>query len=187
MRMRELDLYEVLRYVLAGVVGLTALVAICPDARLLFGPDISLPEGAFVGGIALAWGAVIYALHRAVVYPILNRLVLIPHLWKAGCRWRLFLVYWPLQEELQRDRSRWQSADLLDKAGLREWAAQVHFLYCSAWVLLSAWGLTLVFCCQRETPSNSILCVQIAALVALAAFLHDARLTRAESQWLPPK
>jgi hypothetical protein len=181
--MRELDLYEVLRYALAGVVGLLGLFAICPDARLLFGSDISLAEGTFVGGIALTWGAMVYAVHRGIVYPVLQRVVLIPYLWKAGLRWRLLVLYWSVQEEMQRDRQRWKAVDS-GRTPFREWGDQVHFLYCSAWALLSARALTLVWCCEYETTSIATLCVWMAAFVAITAFFHDARLTRAENAWL---
>ena len=152
--MKDLDLYEVLRYALAGVVGLLGLVALCPDARSLFGTETSLSEAAFVGAIALTWGTVIYAIHRAAVYPLLYRVVLIPYLWNAGLRWKLLVPYWSWPEELARDRNRWGSADSPEKTGLREWAAQVHFLYCSALALLSARGLTFVFCCQHENSGS---------------------------------
>lgn len=184
--MKELHLNEVIRYGLAGAVGLLALVAICPEVRSLVSSDASFAEGALIAGISLTWGIVAYTLHRAVAYPILYRIVLIPYLWQAGLRWRMLVPYWSWQEEVERDHRRWEASDT-EKAALRDWAAQVHFLYCSAWVLLSAWPLALIFCCEAESSLIGTRCALLAIIFAVAAFVHHARYTRAETAWLASK
>lgn len=185
--MQTLSLNEVIRYALAGVVALLALMVLCPDAHKFFGKDATLAQGVLIGGLVLTWGATIYILHRAVAYPVLWRLVLFPYLRRQRVKWScLFVPYWLLKQELERDQFRWAETEA-ESAQFREWRAQVHFLYSTGWALLSAWGIASLFGCSPGTSLPSSAIPIAAPLFALVGLLHDSRLTRTRNAWLTRK
>lgn len=93
-------------------------------------------EASSLVGVALVLGGLSYSVHRAVIYPLIYRLLLLL-LWLLGrfqFERRLLVPYLPAPLEVRLDRVRWQRGDPLRKA-VQEWGAQVHFLYSTAFFL----------------------------------------------------
>lgn len=181
--MQQLRLEELMRYALAGAVGLVALLLSFHDLAKLLGAVPGITQASFLVFFALALGSLIYAVHRSFLYPILYRFVLLLlaafRVHKLDARLLLPLVPAPLEVSL--DTLRWKRAKDDDYAQprLAEWGAQVHFLYCSGWaVLLMLWfggrfGLA-------PTVAKPIL-GRGAWLVVLLGFLSNCRLAYYDS------
>jgi hypothetical protein len=175
--MQQLRLEELMRYVLAGAIGLVALV--------LGFLDISKPVGAVPGVtevglllfVTLALGSVVYAVHRALLYPLLYHMALLVLVLCGvyALDVRLFLPFFPAPLEVKLDVLRWKRGrDHYAQPRIAEWAAQVHFLYCSGWAMLSVlWlGLHLGL---RPAPARVTL-LWIAGSVLAIGFVSNCRL-----------
>lgn len=92
---------------------------------------------------ALAGGAVAYCLHRALVYPVLHRLLVlsVPSLRReAGASWWHRL--WPWRSTTPELRLSVARMKMQDQQHLRfsGWASEIHFLYVAVQVLgVSVW------------------------------------------------
>lgn len=158
--MKDLNLNDLLRYGFAGAVFfLVAALAFEQPGALLLDKEISGALAAASTAAALTVGCVIYALHRAVPYPILYAL----------CR----VVAGRHESSLELDIRRWKNMALNNplQRHLSDWAAQVHFLYCTAWASIAALLLGNA-AGWAPTSMHSVGWYAFAALLASAAWHH---------------
>jgi hypothetical protein len=120
--MKELGLLELLRYALSGGIGISVLLLTYPAAACSIREMDATKETTLVLGSVLLLGALIYNVHRALVYPVL--------LWAIGSR----VTDW---DTLEADRWRWQHPEEKRKRW-DEWGAQTHSLYCATWSIIGA-------------------------------------------------
>jgi len=125
----------------------------------------------------------VYALHRALLYPMLYHLGLLV-LVAAGVYAldaRLFWLIVPARLELSLDFLRWKRAKHhYAQPRISEWAAQVHFLYCSGWASFLVLLLPAYFGLQ-PTPHRLFL-FWIASSLPVAGFIGNCRLLYFDSQ-----
>jgi hypothetical protein len=134
--MKALGLQELLRYALAGGIGLAVLLLTYPAVSRSIGGMEAAKETTLVLGLVLLVGTMIYNLHRALLYPVLIRLVGLTSLpWKSS--WRLMNPWQPSDAELEVDRWRWNLSNEV-RTRWDEWGAQTHSLYCAAWAIFAA-------------------------------------------------
>ena len=138
--MKELGLQDLLRYVLAGGIGIASLLRMYPGAAFSVRNLDAAKEVEIVVGASLVLGSVIYNVHRALVYPVFYRIIGLVTLPCTNLTLWLLLPWRPSQDEIEADRWR---RELKEEARQHwsEWGAQTHFLYCAAWAIL----LVLVF------------------------------------------
>jgi hypothetical protein len=175
MNMERLPLRDFVRYVLSGAVALFALALSYPtEARCLW----DQLTGAQVAAVAAALpvvGLIIYHAHRALLHPVMLRLVVIFY-WKALRRQRMetrdmFWPFWPTALEMGLIRLRW--AGIVAPEPADRWASQVHALYCSAWAIGAVGLLTPIY---PGNPNPPQWLPWAAALLLLGAVLEDVRL-----------
>jgi hypothetical protein len=126
--MPNLNLNELLRSGFAGAVFMLVAMGAFDNPRTFFSEENSAPLvlGALTTALGLTIGVVIYAIHRAVPYPL------------------LYFVMKTLTNRkhsmLDLDVMRWKHSMNKDalQHKLQDWAAQVHFLYCLAWASVVA-------------------------------------------------
>ncbi len=193
MSIGNLTLEQWLRYGFSGAVGLIAFVWI-KSPLLVLGPTGSqqaqqasiLPFQVGAGtitlllGLALVIGTFVYALHRAVIYPLLYGFVLLfLALWRHGTdfEWDLLIPLRPSGTEIRFYEWHWRSLkqDRFWACRLAEWGAQMHFLYCCAWA--AALAVVLGFLLGEPNPQASYFLCWFSILVALSALASDLRLT----------
>jgi hypothetical protein len=145
--MQKLRLEELLRYTLSGALFLVALMLRWPTISL--GPlraDKGLGEASKALGLVLLVGALIYSLHRAIVFPCLLFPTALSFASLIGAYpfsrkfWIPFTVS-DVERRMDDDRFalRAQKDTLFDVWS--EWGSQVHFLYCSGEAVLLALGI----------------------------------------------
>lgn len=179
---KSLDLNEWLRYFVCGAVFLaTAYVAgggECCSATVCRWME-SRPAGALIAATAVI-GAILYTIHRALVYPSID----------AAVRDWAGMKRDPVEEDLTRWEMRGSTADGSNPGkahsnGLLHWAAQIHLLYASGLAVLSgalygricnpcgglAWGWTTL-------PLVVLLAIAVVAYLC-ARCLHLASKNRA--------
>jgi len=180
----QLKLEELLRYSFAGAIGLFALVLCFGGLAALATTEPEITQASILDGVALALGALIYTAHRAVVYPLIYRLILVVLGLCSVYRFDKFLLvpFVPRPLEVRLDFLRWKRAkdENYAQPRLAEWGAQVHFLYCSSWAVL----LALEFGKHITTlaPTSSEPKVWWGAwLIVAAAFISNCRLAYYDS------
>ena len=120
--MNKLNVNELLKYGFSGVLFFLApLISFKQGLPLIKALPSNLLGLSAVLGVVLVIGSAIYALHRAILFPLF---------YKIG--W--IVVYGRKQAYiLKLDFKRWSR--YMDSRSLqknsREWASQIHFLYCS--------------------------------------------------------
>jgi hypothetical protein len=106
--MKDLGLLELLRYALSGGIGMAVLFLTYPAAGCrVRGMDVT-KETTLILGAVLLIGALIYNVHRAVVYPVFLRIIgiFVPG-WKFDWKkWTNLNPYLPSEAELNVDRWR---------------------------------------------------------------------------------
>jgi hypothetical protein len=134
--MKELALQDLLRYALAGGIGLAVLLLTFPAVRPSIRNLDAAKEATFVLGLVLLIGILIYNVHRALLFPVLLRLLVLILLHRKFSG--LLLSPWrPSEAELEADHWRWERTD--EKRGRwDEGGAQTDFLYCAAWATVAA-------------------------------------------------
>ena len=101
-----------LRYGLAGTVLLMSLAVACPSSvgEVLRASD--LLDAGLVLVLSLVLGSLVYATHRAVLYPVIYRIFLIGFCAARRDKWSWAMVLpWPSRLELDLDFNRWQKLD----------------------------------------------------------------------------
>jgi hypothetical protein len=131
--LKELGFQELLRYALSGGIGVASLLLTYPKIACSVGRVEGAREVTLILGTILLLGTLIYNLHRALLFPVLFRVIgLIVPIGKF--KWTLLILYRPSEAEIELDRWRW---NLKARSHWDEWGAQVHFLYCAAWAILA--------------------------------------------------
>ncbi len=153
--MKELNLQEVLRYCLSGAIWIGSLLLMYPDIACSVWPIKGVSEVTLVLGAILVVGTLIYNLHRALLYPVIFRLIGLITL-RKGWSWWLLFPWRPSNEEIEFDLERWQLKPE-QRRPLDEWGAQVHFIYCAAWASLSAY---IIGSYIAGPPTNRAKCIR---------------------------
>ena len=165
--MQNLNLNDLLRYGFAGAVFILLAVFAFEEPRtLVVNKDVTGTLVALSTAAALTIGCVIYAVHRAIPYPLLYQL--------------FKLLTGRTESTLELDVQRWKngSKDKALQPRLADWAAQIHFLYCITWSS-SASLLTGGALGWKKNPSYGAVWWLVAAF-ASAALLHHYRYQRWE-------
>lgn len=136
----QLNYNEYLRYTFAGGFGVLTYLYLNPTIRqTLFDENGTIKDSLFLVLLSLLLGSFLYAVHRAILYPIcykLNLIILrISGKTNNDLSWVKFIF---TQDEVKRqDFRRWkQRANPKSFASnLLDWSAQIHFLYCCVWAM----------------------------------------------------
>ncbi len=182
--MQQLRFEELLRYGFAGAIGLIALVLGFSGFAKIAADIPAITQASVLVGAAFALDTLVYAIHRAFLYPLIYRLVLgLLVICRVYCfDKRLLLLLSPVPLEVELDFLRWKRTKEEDYAQprLTEWGAQVHFLYCSSWtVFLVLWIGTRIG--LAPTVSEPTLW-RVAWLIVGAAFISNCRLAYYDSR-----
>ncbi len=145
----HLDLNQFLRFLLAGGWALGCFLFINPHQfeNLFKEHTIDLIL------IAMVFGSIVYVVHRAVLYPNLHKVICIilsifkKMKWDSG----YLMPFFPSKTEMELDLMRWalRKNEKSISKNITDWAAQVHFLYCSAFASL----FTVIISYQMEDPN----------------------------------
>lgn len=161
-------LYALLRQTLPGVAFLTFL-PMAYDEPALTVPRLIAEWPVLIATLLLATtiGSLLYAFHRAIPYQIIYWLY---------ARWIRHRS--PLDLDLDRWKRLAGQGDL--ENFLKEWASQVHFLYCTAWAAFAA--LILGELTSWHPTRNRLALLIIATALLLAAAIHHGRYQRWEAR-----
>lgn len=147
--MKELRLQEVLRYALSGGIGIASLLLMYPKIASSIGQIEGAKEISLVLGSVLLVGTLIYNVHRALLFPVLFRVIGSIALPRKKFTYKFVIPWVPSEAELEVDSWRWQLEDH-KRHRWDEWGAQTHSLYCAAWAIFSA---LIVGKCVWGTPN----------------------------------
>jgi hypothetical protein len=171
--MKELGLQELLRYAVAGGVGLASLLLMYPNLACLIGRVDSAAKVSLILGAVLVFGTLVYNIHRALLFPPFFRAIGLMTISQTVSRWERFIqfcqfwLWWlPSKDEIGIDRWRWELPHK-DRDRWDAWAAHAHSLYCAAWAAAASFWLgryITLGCCAAGSPSCS------ARLIFLALF-----------------
>lgn len=164
MAMEKLNVDELLRYGFSGALFLLSPLVSFKEAACMIK---KLPSNIFgasaVLGIALVIGSIIYSVHRAVLYQVL---------YKLGC----IVVYGKNKADtLKLDSDRWEryKNPYSSQIYFREWASQIHFLYCSLWAIVFS---QIVGMSNNWTHTDLYWAVWLTAVaLGIAAVVHHYR------------
>lgn len=166
--MEKLKLNDLLRSGFAGAVFLLVTVAAFYDPGQLSDKckDMIGAIAALAVAVGLTIGAVIYAVHRALPYPLLYLFFK-----TINCR---------QESTLDLDILRWKNSMITNslQPNLRDWADQVHFLYCVTWASAAALILGNAFE-WKQRPAH---CATewLLVICAVSALVHHFRYQRWE-------
>ncbi len=180
--MDKLNLNELLRYGFAGALFLISLVSSFKEAQEIIS---KLPSDFFgattVLGVVLVGGSLLYAVHRAVLYPIIYQL-------------QSMVVYRNKYVDTQKlDALRnWMLLDgsvskiqNLFSIGLGNGGSQVHFLYCSLWAITLS--LTLGAILEWSPTDIKILSLILLPIIGVSALISHYRFLRFEKSLFSDK
>lgn len=159
--MKEFGLLELLRYALSGGFGMVALLLTYPAAACHVLKMEVTKETTLILGAVLLIGALIYSVHRALVYPVLLYLI-------GSC-----MTDW---NTVEADRWRWQHPEEKRKRW-DEWGAQTHSLYCATWAIIGALIVGCFFW-QSRNCRIPLLFLILSLLTLSAAVNSNCRLMR---------
>ncbi|BAO45621.1 hypothetical protein TBH_C2719 [Thiolapillus brandeum] len=167
--MEKLDINELLRYGFSGaLLFLASLISFKQTIPLIKILPSNLLGASSVLGIVLIMGSVIYAIHRSILYPLM---------YKVGC----IVIYGKKQADIfNLDTKRWMRNK--DQESLqhnfREWASQIHFLYCSTWATVLA---QLIGHWNKWDQTNLHWLIWVVAItLGMAALIHHYRYLKYE-------
>jgi hypothetical protein len=164
--MKEFNLYELLRYCFAGIFFLIILFLSfkAPEIQDQKSMILGLYDGnqavlaAAILLLSLSIGGLIYSLHRAVPFAIID--------------W-LFFRYKRKKKRADQCLIRWKN--LNSKKALQhrmiEWASQIHFLYCVSWAGFFAFLVGIFGRLQTTRFTYPLLIVSIFILL-ITLFYH---------------
>lgn len=132
--MKDFNLSEYIRYIIVGLASVLIYYYLSIDQSSVF-------KGFEILAIALVIGFIVYSFHRAVLYPLINSIILsLLHLiyYKNKKGKRLYIqLPWPNKNCIEYDRLRWKCIESgCEIKYLKEWGNQIHFLYCVSWIML---------------------------------------------------
>ena len=168
--MKDLNISEYIRYLIVGLSSVVILTLISKTPIAFAGMEII--------AVALVIGFIVYSLHRAILYPLLNSitLTLLHNIFyrKYNRRGTYCQLFYISKMSVEYDVLRWQS---IEKESiikhLKEWGNQIHFLYCVGWIMLFyeiAENLGLL--ADIFIPNYWELAIVI---ILVSAFLHQLR------------
>jgi hypothetical protein len=159
-----------LRYLVAGGSAILAfgLTQQHPFSFLQVGTELSPVLLLFFVSVI---GPAVYSIHKAA----LHQVILIPIFLGLRCWHRLDIRWWELDRTLTRQLEKWRKPPPHEWMSTYEaWAAQIHFLYCSAFGIIFALVLVYFF---NPSPNYIKPLRWIALFLFVAAFVSDWRLT----------
>jgi hypothetical protein len=170
--MKELGLQQLLRYALPGGIGFAVLLFTYPEIACQIQRLETGKEATLILGSALLLGAMVYNLHRALLFPplfrLVSRLTLEPK--PEG-----YNPYRPSVAELKVDRWRWKIKNKEERQRWDEWGAQTHFLYCAAWAITGALAVGYFVTARLNLEVLSSFAL-LAVTALLAAIVNNYRL-----------
>jgi hypothetical protein len=165
----------VLRYIAAGGSALLAFGAIRGNLDFLrSGPPPAEISGWLVLLFVAVLGTAIYAIHSAILYRAI--------IWGVYSLHPLRLSDIDLVRDL-RHRHRVTQPPHPWTNSFDTWAAEVHFLFCSAWGTFAAIGVTYALDTPWR-PANTA-CVVIGAVLFISGVVHNYYLSRKVLEILP--
>jgi uncharacterized protein involved in cysteine biosynthesis len=185
--MEKLRLNEYLRYGLSGAVALLTLVLTYPQTASWLSIDSKLAQAFIVVGLILLIGILIYSVHRAILYPIIYRIMLTKI---HGFEWKsLSLLPWKfssdeIELDVKRSNKRCEEKNPY-KTGFDEWFSRIHFLYCSAWAILISLILGYVIKpCAALSKTALLIFVLVCLLAFISALFDDIHAMKVEKEVL---
>jgi hypothetical protein len=165
-----------LRYVVAGGSAILAFGLVQKDGFdfLRVGTEIS---SLLLLLFILVIGPTIYSIHRAFChFVILHLFIFLPL--KAASKLRV--GFWKVDSTLTNQLNKWRADSQADNhkwiPTFEGWAAQIHFLYCSAWGI--GFALLLVLGLNSVTKYAAVpALLVIMMLLLITAGISDCRLT----------
>jgi len=161
-----------LRFIVAGGSAVIAfgLTQQNPFSFLRVGTELSTPLLLL---FVFVIGPAIYSIHRAALHP----LILVPMFIALAQKNKLNITWWhwwSLDRDLAVQKEKWRTTSTALLSTYEGWAAQVHFLYCSAFGTSSALGLAYYF----NPSANHVKAILTIGLIFFAAALvSDWRVT----------
>lgn len=182
-----LKLEDLLRYGFSGGAGLIALVVSYPIVACSLRDLGFLPKAGDTGeavlaiGLVLLIGSLTYAVHRAVLYPLLlSWFTFVPFSFFGICHFeRKFFVPWLVSHaEFEQFREHWRrhQDNYFAYPHLSEWGAINHFLYCSGWSILMAATLPAWITNVAEPRPAARFFFWLAIAILVAAHTSNVRL-----------
>lgn len=182
----NLNIGDYLRFVFAGGWYLIALLLMHNKYFIDFYKDNSGPLII----LALIIGALIYSFHRAIVFPLLYKvlLFLFRNSKTVGRDRLLWIPFYPSKLEIELDIKRWRERKDRKSVinNLTEWSSQIHFLYCTAWAFLLALLSNRYINDKNQNNINLVWGLFIVILISsfvshLRNFVFEIKIRRIES------
>lgn len=152
----QLNYNEYLRYTFAGGFGILTYLYLNPTIlKTLFDEKGTIKDSLFLILLSLLLGSFLYAIHRALLYPICYKINLI---FLRQCKkitstlnWRKYIF--TQEEVMNQDFRRWKqrSNPKSFATNLLDWSAQIHFLYCCVW------AMSISFLFTEKMPADNFL------------------------------
>jgi hypothetical protein len=172
--MEKLKTNDLLRYAFSGGITLFTLFILCNCSLSIKMMGNEYLNATFLGVLAFIIGSLIYSLHRAILYPILYRIVLIIFCLTKRYQWDTdMLIPWrPAKLELDLDINRWKRRKENNSIqnDFYDWGSQIHFLFTTFWGMLTALIISKNFPKCTESPACHII-VAIAILILFAGLV----------------
>ncbi len=196
--MPALSFGKYLRFALSGAVFFAAVALLADDAgrepRFARVYEVSnLGDATLLVGACLLVGTIVYALHRALLYVVVLRVLQLVLAVLCITKWRSVLLcpFRPTPFEHRLRRGLWRAAekDPFTHKQVTGWGDQVHLLYCAAWAILLALYVVPKRAWRPHTDLRHdawVLAVVLAAFGAVAnlrllyAIMDEVRTMRAE-------
>lgn len=160
--MQTLNLNDLLRYGFAGGAFLILTMAgFCSPRDVLRNGEATAFLAATILGVGLTVGSILYALHRAVPFPLL---------YKAFAK-----LAGRGESTLELDIQRWRhlAAEGSLQSHMSDWGAQVHFLYCISWAGFSSLLLGSLASWNKSELWCAVL--SLAIIFLISALVHHYR------------
>lgn len=142
MEKTQLKYNEYLRYTFAGGIGVISYFYLNPCFFETLFKSEGIKNSLFLVLLSLVFGSLVYSIHRAIMYPICYKLNLLILSLFNRVKYDKYLWYPFISSKLEMDMDfrRWKQRqnEKSFSNNLLDWSAQIHFLYCTVWVLLTA-------------------------------------------------
>lgn len=118
-------------------------------------------------GLVMLIGSLIYTIHRAIVYPLLYRLV-------------IFHVYGKEIDPHELEISHWKRTDDPLQIRMKEWGSQTHFMYCSCWGIVIP--ISIGIYANWVKSIYFMPCILLFIISLISAYVLDYRYTIREAK-----
>lgn len=178
--MTGLRFVEAVRYSIPGGLFLLMAAWSYPPIAQLVGRGGAFEAAFFAAASSLLIGTVLQLVHRAVIYPVIYRALLVRVVEQRRVSAKdVWSSYTPSDHELRVTVARWRFTPQPENAGaasrLEEWGAQVHFLYAACWAVALALVMPAVAGLNPDYRRGLIAGVVCLVLLG-AALVHDRRM-----------